>query len=195
MTEKREFVPAGSQTVGPYFHLGLVRGGADAGRLAAPEARGEHIRLAIRVLDAEGAGVPDAMIELWQADADGKYNHPDDPQNKTPDPAFRGYGRLPTDKNGALTFETVRPGRVPGIDGNLQAPHINVHIFSRGILRHVSTRIYFAGEPANADDAILRLVPAARRDTLMAHTDSQQPGAWTIDFRLCGEGETVFFDV
>jgi protocatechuate 3,4-dioxygenase, alpha subunit len=195
MKVERDFLPTGSQTVGPYFHVGLVRGGSDAGKLVAPGAKGEHIRLAIHVLDAEGAGVPDALIELWQADSNGKYNHPDDPQDKTPDPAFRGYGRLPTDKNGALAFETVRPGRVPGIDGALQAPHINVHIFSRGILRHVSTRIYFAGDAANADDAILRLVPAARRDTLMARLDPQHPRTWTIDFRLCGEGETVFFDV
>ena len=195
MNDEKNFVPTGSQTVGPYFHLGLARGGSEAGKLAAPDAQGEHIRLAIRVLDAEGAGVPDAMIELWQADANGKYDHPEDPQGKVPDPAFVGYGRLPSDKDGKLLFETVRPGRAAGVDGALQAPHINVHIFSRGILRHVSTRIYFAGEPANAEDAILRLVPEARRDTLMARPDPQQPGTWVIDFRLCGEGETVFFDV
>jgi protocatechuate 3,4-dioxygenase alpha subunit len=135
------------------------------------------------------------MLELWQADSNGKYNHPDDPQEKIPDPAFRGYGRLPTDKNGSAVFEIVRPGRVPGIDGALQAPHVNVHIFARGILRHVSTRIYFGGDPANAEDAILRLVPAARRETLMAHPDLRQPEKWSIDFRMCGEGETVFFDV
>jgi protocatechuate 3,4-dioxygenase alpha subunit len=188
-----DFVALPSQTVGPYFHLGLARG-EDPGRLAGRDAQGEHIRLAIRILDAEGAGVPDAMVELWQTDANGKYNHPDDPQDKTPDPAFRGFGRLPSDKNGMVVFETVRPGRVPGIDGALQAPHINVHVFSRGVLRHISTRIYFAADPANADDAILRLVPPARRETLIAHPDSQHPGTWQIDFRLCGDGETVFFD-
>jgi protocatechuate 3,4-dioxygenase alpha subunit len=187
------FVAIPSQTVGPYFHLGLTRG-ENTGQLAEKDAQGEHIRLAIRILDAEGAGVPDAMVELWQADANGKYNHPDDPQDKTPDPAFRGFGRLPSDKNGTVVFETVRPGRVPGIDAPLQAPHINVHIFSRGVLRHVSTRIYFSGDSANADDAILRLVPPARRETLIAHPDAQQPGTWQIDFRLCGDGETVFFD-
>ena len=93
-----------------------------------------------------------------------------------------------------MVFETVRPGRVPGIDGALQAPHINVHVFSRGVLRHVSTRIYFAGDPANEEDAILRLVPAARRETLMARPDTKQPGTWKIDFYLCGERETVFFN-
>jgi protocatechuate 3,4-dioxygenase, alpha subunit len=191
--DAKDRMPTGSQTVGPFFHLGLVYG-ENPGRLAAPDAHGEHIRLAIRVLDAEGAGVPDAMVELWQADANGKYNHPDDPQDKTPDPAFRGFGRLPSDKDGRIVFETVRPGRVPGIDGALQAPHINVHIFSRGVLRHVSTRIYFAGDPANVDDAILRLVPAARRDTLLARRDEKQSGTWNVDFHLCGERETVFFD-
>lgn len=191
--ERNDFAATGSQTVGPFFHLGLVYG-EDPGRLAKTDAQGEHIRLAIRVLDAEGAGVPDAMVELWQADANGRYNHPDDPQDKTPDPAFRGFGRLPSDRDGRMVFETVRPGRVPGIDGALQAPHINVHIFSRGVLRHVSTRIYFAGDPANTDDAILRLVPAARRDTLLARPDERQPGTRNIDFHLCGERETVFFD-
>jgi protocatechuate 3,4-dioxygenase alpha subunit len=189
----KDFVAIPSQTVGPFFHLGLTRG-EPRNCLAGPDARGEHIRLAIRVLDAEGAGVPDAMIELWQADANGRYNHPDDPQDKVPDTAFYGFGRMPTDKNGVATFETVRPGRVPGIDGALQAPHINVHIFSRGVLQHVSTRIYFAGEPANDADAILRLVPQARRHTLMASQDAQERGTWKIEFRLCGEGETVFFD-
>lgn len=189
----KDFVATGSQTVGPFFHLGLVYG-ENPGRLAGADAQGEHIRLAIRVLDAEGAGVPDAMVEIWQADANGKYNHPDDPQGKTPDPAFRGFGRLPSDKDGRIVFETVRPGRVPGIDGALQAPHINVHIFSRGVLRHVSTRIYFAGDSTNADDVILRLVPAARRDTLLARRDERQLGTWNIDFHLCGERETVFFD-
>ena len=190
----KDFVATGSQTVGPFFHLGLVYR-ESAGRLAGSDARGEHIRLAIQVFDAEGAGVPDAMIELWQADANGKYNHPDDPQDKKPDPAFRGFGRLPSDEEGRMAFETVRPGRVPGIDGALQAPHINVHIFSRGVLRHVSTRIYFAGDPVNGEDAILRLVPAARRETLMARPDPKQPGTWKIDFHLCGERETAFFNV
>lgn len=191
--ERKDFIATGSQTVGPFFHLGLVYGD-DPGRLAKADAKGEHIRLAIRILDAEGAGIPDAMVELWQADANGKYNHPDDPQDNTPDPAFRGFGRLPSNKDGRIVFETVRPGRVPGIDGALQAPHINVHIFSRGVLRHVSTRIYFAGDPANADDAILRLVPSGRRDTLLARPAEREPGTWNIDFHLCGERETVFFD-
>ncbi len=128
--DRNDFVATGSQTVGPFFHLGLINR-ENAGRLAGPDARGEHIRLAIQVFDAEGAGVPDAMIEIWQADANGKYDHPDDPQDKRPDPAFRGFGRLPSDKDGRMVFETVRPGRVPGIDGALQASHINVRVERR----------------------------------------------------------------
>lgn len=191
---ENSFVAAPSQTVGPFFHLGLTYD-ENGGRLATPQAKGEHIRLAIRILDAEGTGVPDALVEIWQADANGKYNHPGDPQDRVPDPELRGHGRLGSDNNGEMVFETVRPGRVPGVDGALQAPHINVHIFSRGVLRHLSTRIYFASEPSNAEDAILRLVPTARRNTLMAHADPQPPGTWRIDFRLCGDSETVFFDV
>ena len=190
---EKGFVPTASQTVGPYFQIAMTAA-KNIGCLAKEGAKGERIRLVIRVLDGEGAGVGDSLIELWQADANGKYNHPDDPQQKTLDPAFTGFGRLTSDKDGRFIFETVRPGRVPGLDGALQAPHINVHVFARGVLRHVSTRIYFADDPANAADAILGLVPAARRDTLMAHPNPQQPGTWMIDFRLCGDGETVFFD-
>ena len=122
-------------------------------------------------------GVSDSLIELWQADAEGKYNHPDDPQEKLPIP-HHGLRRMTSDKNGEFVFETVRPGRVPGIDGAFQAPHINVHVFARGILRHISTRIYSANDPANAEDADLGLVPSARRDTLMVRPirDSPEPG-------------------
>jgi protocatechuate 3,4-dioxygenase alpha subunit len=190
---EQAFVATASQTVGPFFHVGLARDN-DSGRMAEPQAKGEHIQLVIRALDAEGAPIPDAMIELWQADANGKYNHPDDPQEKTPDPAFRGYGRRASDQNGTMVFETVKPGRVPGMDGGLQAPHINVLIFARGMLLQVATRIYFAGEPSNNEDAILRLAPAARRETLIAHRDEKETATWRIDFHMCGEGETVFFD-
>ena len=188
-----DLTPTPSQTIGPFFHLALTTD-ETLGRLVSGGATGDPIELRVRVIDGDSVPLGDAMIELWQADANGKYNHPDDPQDKKPDPAFRGFGRLPSDKEGRMVFETVRPGRVPGIDGALQAPHINVHVFSRGVLRHVSTRIYFAGDPANEEDAILRLVPAARRETLMARPDTKQPDTWKIDFHLCGERETVFFN-
>jgi protocatechuate 3,4-dioxygenase alpha subunit len=112
-----------------------------------------------------------------------------------PDPAFRGFGRLPTDQDGIATFETVRPGRVPGLDGSLQALDVNVHIFSRGMLQHVLTRIYFADDLANAEDAILLLVDSVRRRTLLACPDPNESSKWRIDFHLCGDCETVFFDI
>ncbi len=186
-------VPSPSQTIGPFFHFALTTDPAQ-GRLAEAAAKGEHIRLACRVLDGDGALVDDAMIELWQADAGGNYNHPDD-TDKAADPAFRGFGRLATNPEGACVFETVRPGRVPGGGGKLQAPHVNVSIFARGLLNRLATRIYFADDPANAQDPVLALAPEDRRDTLMAHPDPERRGVWNFDIRLSGERETVFFDV
>jgi len=183
-----------SQTIGPFFHFALTANAA-LGSMAREGARGERLHIVVRVLDGDGQPVPDAMIELWQADAGGKYHHPDDTQATAPDPAFCGFGRLATDNCGACRFETVRPGRVPGLSGALQAPHINVNVFARGVLWHLFTRIYFAGDPANEDDAILALVPADRRDTLLARPDANIPGVWNFDIYLSGERETVFFDV
>ncbi len=184
-----------SQTVGPFFNFGLT---ADTklGRLARDGAKGERIRLSFRIVDGEGAPTPgDAMIELWQADARGKYDHPEDARAMAPDPNFCGFGRLETGPDGTCVFETVKPGRVPGADGSPQAPHININVFARGLLKQLPTRVYFAGERGNDEDAVLGLVPAARRDTLMARPVPGQPGAWHIEIRLQGAGETVFFDV
>jgi protocatechuate 3,4-dioxygenase alpha subunit len=189
-----KIVPTPSQTIGPFFHFCLTADSA-LGCLAEAGAQGERIRLVCRVLDGEGAAVRDAMLEVWQADAAGKYNHPDDTQDKIPDPAFRGFGRLCTDEDGVCIFETVKPGQAPGPGGTLQAPHVNVSIFARGLLRQLVTRVYFGGEPANGNDPILALVPADRRDTLMARPDTQHPEAWKFEIRLRGEDETVFFDV
>jgi protocatechuate 3,4-dioxygenase, alpha subunit len=182
-----------SQTVGPFFHFALTCDAA-LGSMAREGALGERLHLAVRVFDGDGRPVPDAMIELWQADAGGKYHHLEDTRAIAPDPAFCGFGRLATDACGACRFETVRPGRVPGPDCALEAPHINVNVFARGILWHLFTRIYFAGDPANEDDAILELVPADRRGTLLARTDPNVPGLWNFDVHLTGERETVFFD-
>jgi len=183
-----------SQTVGPFFHFALTTDAA-LGCLAREGARGERVHLVVRVFDGDGQPVPDAMIELWQADAGGKYEDPEDGQEIVPDPAFCGFGRLATDDCGVCRFETVRPGRVPGVSGALLAPHVNVNVFARGVLWHLFTRIYFAGDPANDEDAILALVPADRRETLLAGPDASVPGVWNFDVRLSGERETVFFDV
>ncbi len=188
-------IATASQTVGPFFNFGLTSNEA-LGRLTREGARGEAVRLSIRVLDGNGDPTPgDAMIEIWQADANGKYAHPEDRQDKIPDPNFSGFGRMETGEDGRCVFETVKPGCVPGPDGSLQAPHINVSLFARGLLRQLNTRIYFAGDPANASDAILSLVPAGRRETLLAQPAPGQPGWWHIDLRMQGEAETVFFDV
>jgi protocatechuate 3,4-dioxygenase alpha subunit len=189
-----DFIPTSSQTIGPYFHVYFKADGV-IGRIAGSQAKGEHIRLACRVIDGQGAPVTDALLELWQADAAGIYNHPDDPRHAQADPAVRGFGRLPTNDNGICEFETVKPGRVLGWDHTFQAPHINVTVFGRGMLKGLSTRIYFASDPANQDDPVLGLVPQDRRDTLFAQRDSQQSRLWRIDLHLCGDAETVFFDV
>jgi protocatechuate 3,4-dioxygenase alpha subunit len=189
-----ELIPSASQTIGPFFHVYFQKEGV-TGCVASADAKGERIRLAIRMIDGEGAPIPDAMLELWQADAAGIYNHPDDPRRSKMDPAVLGFGRLPTNDDGVCEFETIRPGRVPFGINALQAPHVNITVFGRGLLRALSTRIYFAGDSANQEDPVLALVPQSRRDTLMACQEPQQPGVWRIDLRLCGDGETVFFDV
>lgn len=190
----RDLTPTPSQTVGPFFHLGCTEQ-ASVGSLITPATKGERIRLACRVFDGEGQPVPDAMIEIWQANAEGRYAHPEDTQQKPLDPNFNGFGRLATDEQGSCVFETIKPGRVPGNDGTLQAPHINVSVFARGVLKRLATRIYFADDPANASDPILFLVSAARRSTLLAQPDATDKNRWLFDIHLCGESETVFFDV
>ena len=163
-----DLVLSPSQTIGPFFHCYFAAYGT-RGTLAGAQAEGERIRLAFRVLDGDGAPLNDAMLELWQAD-------------------IGAFGRLPTDEQGACVFESVKPGRVAR-----QAPHINVSVFARGLLNRLVTRVYFAGDPANREDAVLALVPEDRRETLMAHADGD--GSWNFEIHLCGERETVFFDV
>jgi protocatechuate 3,4-dioxygenase alpha subunit len=186
-----KLTPTASQTVGPYLHIGLTDRHS-VGSIAGDRTVGQRIRLRCRVFDSKGQPVPDAMLELWQADAEGHYSHRDDPR---PNPGFGGFGRLATNTEGACTFETIRPGRVAAPDGRLQAPHINVSVFARGLLKRLATRIYFEQEPANETDPILSLVPKARRLTLMAQQDPRDPATWHFEVRLRGEGETVFFDI
>lgn len=182
-----------SQTVGPFFTIGLSRLKQD--ELAGPGVPGERVIIEGRVLDGDGQPVPDALVELWQANSHGKYAHPEDKQEKPVEPGFKGYGRIPTDDDGKFRFTTIKPGPVPGPDGEPQAPHIAVSVFSRGLQRRLVTRIYFPDDPANAADFALSRVEPARRGTLIAKKSAGQPGLLEWDVILQGPGETVFFDI
>jgi protocatechuate 3,4-dioxygenase, alpha subunit len=190
-----------SQTVGPFFKYGLTPGGkydwndAFTSNLVTPDVSGERIRIEGRVFDGDGQPVPDAMLEVWQADAQGRFVDPQD-KRALPNAAFRGFGRCGTDENGAYAFDTIKPGEVPDPDGKPQAPHILLAVFARGMLRHLYTRIYFGDEAANAADPVLAIVPAERRSTLIAARESGNGNAlYRLDLRLQGDNETVFFEV
>jgi len=192
-----KLIPTASQTVGPFFHLGLAR--PDWADLTRDNPSGERIVVAGRVIDGDGAPVPDAMIEVWQANAAGRYNHPaDDRSDKPLDPHFRGFGRVATDSEGRFRILTIRPGSVPGRGNTLQAPHLTLAIFARGLLKHLYTRVYFADDPANANDPLLSSIEeeAARR-TLLAHRTEAAGGtpSYTFDILLQGDNETVFLDI
>lgn len=189
-----DLIPTSSQTVGPFFHLGLTDP-RSIGSIAGPNVAGERVTLVCTVLDGDGLAVPDSMLEVWQANVEGKYNHPDDTQQKQAHPEFRGFGRLASDLNGKCVFQTIKPGRVPSWTSILQAPHLNLSVFARGMLKQLTTRVYFAGDRANAEDPALALVPEDRRETLLARPDPSQPGTWLFEIHLCGERETAFFDI
>jgi protocatechuate 3,4-dioxygenase alpha subunit len=182
-----------SQTVGPFFHYALPYAGGET--LTNHATLGERIIIEGQMLDGKGMPVTDALVEIWQANSQGRYNHPEDTQDNQLDPNFHGFGRAPTDAEGWYRFQTIKPGQVPGADGAMQAPHINMSIFSRGILKRLATRLYFGDErEANAADPILALVPAERRGTLMAERHGHGP-VYRLDIVLQGENETVFFDI
>ncbi|HSH41873.1 MAG TPA: protocatechuate 3,4-dioxygenase subunit alpha [Arenicellales bacterium] len=192
-----------SQTVGPYFALGLTprEYGYEYPSAIGPStydtgARGERIRLTGRVLDGEGAAIDDAMIEIWQADAEGRYCHPQAGQGEASrDPAFHGFARAGTGLHPDQAFElrTIKPGA--GADG--QAPHLVLVLFMRGGLNHLYTRVYFDDEQAaNASDPVLSQVPAERRGTLLAQREETSDGVqYRFDIHMQGPRETVFFDV
>ena len=198
-----------SQTAGPYVHIGLApqQAGFDifennfTSVLTNPKTQGERIRIEGRVFDGIGTVLKDALIEIWQANAQGKYAHPADQQpGKEIDPNFRGWGRSCTDfDSGIFTFETIKPGAVIGRNGRFMAPHINVWVVARGINLGLNTRLYFGDEAdANAKDAVLNLIEwEARRATLIARREQGKDGqaVYRFDIRLQGDGETVFFDV
>lgn len=171
------------QPVGPYFHV-MLDGLGRVTTLAGPGARGERITIEGTLRDGAGTPMWDGMIEIWQADADGRYHDGD--------PHFWGYGRVDTDDEGRYRFETIKPGRVPGPDGRTQAPHVLVNVYAPGIMKRWVTRVYFEGDPANETDPVLQLVPAPRRQTLIAKRNGSR---YVFDIVLQGEHETVFFDI
>ena len=187
-----------SQTVGPFFAYVLTP--HDYGTreifsndLVTADAAGRPIRVEGYVMDGDGEPIIDAMIEIWQADGEGRYaTAGSQPGSNT---AFKGFGRTDLDSNGFFAFKTVMPGQAPGPDGSLQAPHINVGIFARGLLNRLFTRIYFEGEAANGADPVLSLVPEDRRPTLIAtRRERGDETVYAFNIRLQGEDETVFFE-
>ncbi len=186
-----------SQTVGPFFAYALTPTAYDYAGLAGPDLRtddvaGAPIVVTGRVIDGGGDPVPDAMIEIWQADGEGRYPGVSEALANT---RFKGFGRSETHE-GIYRFTTVKPGRVAGPTGTDQAPHINVGVFARGVTRRLFTRIYFEDETANQTDPVLALVPDDRRATLIARLDGSEDGLprYVLDIRLQGDDETVFFE-
>jgi protocatechuate 3,4-dioxygenase alpha subunit len=189
-----------SQTVGPYFAYGLAapqygyrHTAIASGEVADELVAGERIRIVGRVFDGAGALIPDALIEIWQADSEGRYAHAAD--GRTSNQPFRGFGRFGTgtDRESRFIFTTIKPGRVDAA----QAPHVNVTIFMRGMLLHAFTRIYFSDEAeANARDPVLQSVPEERRQTLIAEREETPAGiVYHFDIHMQGDDETVFFDL
>ena len=194
-----------SQTAGPYVHIGLAPLAAgfklferELGEvIAGPQTKGERIRVEGRVLDGTGAPVKDVLIEVWQANAQGAYNHPEDTRELAVEPDFRGWGRVVPDfETGVFGFETVKPGPVPVAGGRSQAPHLSLWLVARGINLGLSTRLYFSDEEAaNAADPLLnRIESPARRQTLVARRDGDKP-VYRFDIHIQGPEETVFLDI
>ncbi len=179
-----------SQTIGPFYFGTVVN--ACRHDLAPAGVAGERVEIALTLHDAAGAIVPDGLLEIWQANSHGRYNHPEDRRNLPLDAGFEGYGRASTDTQGCARFGTVKPGRVPWPAGGLQAAHVNVSVFARGVLNRLATRLYFDGDPALAEDPVLQLVEPERRATLIAKRDTA--GVWRLPLYLGGPNETVFFD-
>lgn len=205
MVQKLEYLrESPSQTAGPYVHIGLAPGAAgfhtfaqELGQCIAPDGvPGPRIHVTGRVLDGFGAPVRDVLIEVWQADAAGIYPHPEDPRAADCAPGFRGWGRVISDfDTGVFTFETIKPGPVPGRAGKLQAPHLSLWLVARGINIGLNTRMNFPEDSAlhGADPVLQSIDPPARKATLIAAASA--PGRYHFDIRLQGEAETVFLDI
>jgi len=180
-----------SQTVGPFFSIGLDR--LNRADLAEGNT-GERVAIQGRVIDGDGQPVPDAILEIWQADAAGRYHHPEQAGAPHGATSFFGFGRIPTDEHGRFSFTTIKPGPVHSLDGRPQAPHLQISVFMRGLLKQLVTRIYFPDEPLNASDPVLQIVPESRRETLIARQSAAKKN--TLEWNVCLQGgnETVFFD-
>jgi protocatechuate 3,4-dioxygenase alpha subunit len=186
-----------SQTVGPYLHIGLAPRYVSDIAFDGRTDQADRIAIEGNIVDGDGNALPDGMLEIWQADAQGRYAHPHDVASGHADEtrSASGFGRLPAEADGSFRFTTVKPGRVAAPDGSLQAPHLIVAFFARGLLKHLSTRLYFDDEAAaNAEDFVLKSVPTARRATLLATTASPAHYRWTLTLQGAADRETVFFD-
>ena len=181
-----------SQTVGPYLKIGLLDGPITNRLADESDPRAIHIRGVL--VDGAGDPVPDGMVEVWQANAAGRYAHPADDRKEVPlEARFTGFGRSGTEDAGRFEFVTVKPGRVPWVDGRLQAPHLLVGIFARGLLKRVATRMYFPDEEtANAEDPVLLGLEPEERETLVAYAED---GVLRFNIVLQGAGQTTFFAV
>jgi protocatechuate 3,4-dioxygenase alpha subunit len=184
-----------TQTIGPFFSPALLRDVLNI--IATSDTPGQRIRVEGRLIDGAGNVVPDALIEVWQANAHGRFNHPRDQRDDVPlDPDFTGYGRSGTNDEGVYWFETIKPGAVPFEGDQMQAPHLSLIVHARGMLNHAQTRLYFEDEAANDSDPILALVPADRRSTLIARREESDGFVvYRLDIVLQGRGETVFFNI
>jgi len=189
--------PTASQTVGPFFHDCLMRADAACDVLVSDDTEGTRIRVEGRVLDGDGAGVPDAVLEIWKANHHGRYNHPADQRDLPLDPSFTGHGRIATQSDGKFCFTTIKPGTIPFDRRRHQAPHISVAVHGRGLLNHLYTRIYFDDESLTQVDPVLQRVAPERRQTIIARRsgESGREVVYQMNIVLQGPAETVFFEI